>query len=157
MANDVLLIMFYAGIMCSCACCADSPQLYLNRMQYISLWCVYATWWRHQMETLSALLALCAGNSPVTGEFSPQRPVTRSFDAFFDLGLNKRLTNNRFAGDLRRHRAHYDVTVISGTRKDSNHLSMDLRWCVGQQIGKGSAEIWNRGLFDPIPPLSIWL
>ena len=25
-------------------------------------------WWRHQMETFSALLALCAGNSPVTGE-----------------------------------------------------------------------------------------
>ena len=28
------------------------------------------SWWRHQMETFSALLALCAGNSPVTGEFS---------------------------------------------------------------------------------------
>ena len=38
------------------------------------------TWWRHQMETFSALLALCEGNSPVTGEFSSQRPVTRSFD-----------------------------------------------------------------------------
>ena len=36
-------------------------------------------WWRHQMETFSALLALCAGNSPVTGEFPSQRPVTRSF------------------------------------------------------------------------------
>ena len=39
--------------------------------------------WRHQMETLSALLTLCAGNSPVTGEFPSQRPVTRSFDGFF--------------------------------------------------------------------------
>ena len=47
------------------------------------------TWWRHQMETFSALLALCVGNSPVTGEFSAQRPVTRNFDIFFDLGLNK--------------------------------------------------------------------
>ena len=44
-------------------------------------------WWRHQMETFSALLALCAGNSPVTGEFPSQRPVTRSFDVFFDLCL----------------------------------------------------------------------
>ena len=35
------------------------------------------TWWRHQMETFSALLALCAGNSPVTREFPSQRPVTR--------------------------------------------------------------------------------
>ena len=39
-------------------------------------------WWRHQMETLSALLVICAGNS---GEFSAQRPVTRSFGVFFDL------------------------------------------------------------------------
>ena len=34
-----------------------------------------------------ALLALWAGNSPVTGEFPSQRPVTRSFDVFFDLRL----------------------------------------------------------------------
>ena len=49
-------------------------------------------WWRHQMETFSALLAFCAGNSPVTGEIPAQRPVTRSFDVFFDLRLNKRLS-----------------------------------------------------------------
>ena len=47
------------------------------------------SWWRHQKETFSALLALCAGNSPVPGEFHAQRPVTRSFDVFFDLRLNK--------------------------------------------------------------------
>ena len=50
------------------------------------------TLWRHQMETFSALLAICAGNSPVTGEFPTQRPVTRSFDVFYDLRLNKRLS-----------------------------------------------------------------
>ena len=44
------------------------------------------------METFSALLAICAGNSPVPGEFPTQRPVTRSFDVFFDLRLNKRLS-----------------------------------------------------------------
>ena len=37
--------------------------------------------WRHQMETFFALLAICAGNTPASGEFSAQRPVTRSFDA----------------------------------------------------------------------------
>ena len=37
-------------------------------------------------------LAICAGNSPVPGEFPAQRPVTRSFDVFFDLRLNKRLS-----------------------------------------------------------------
>ena len=41
------------------------------------------SWWRHPMETFSALLALCVGNSPVTGEFPSKRPVTRSFDVFF--------------------------------------------------------------------------
>ena len=54
-------------------------------------WC-QKPWWRHQMETFSALLAICAGNSPVPGEFPAQRPVTRSFDVFFDLRLNKRLS-----------------------------------------------------------------
>ena len=63
------------------------------------------------METFSTLLAICAGNSPVTGEFSTQRPVTRSFDVFFDLRLNNGWVNNREAGDLRRYRAHYDVTA----------------------------------------------
>ena len=43
------------------------------------------------METLSALLALCARNSLATGEFPPKRPVMRSFDVFFDLRLTKRL------------------------------------------------------------------
>ena len=49
------------------------------------------TWWRHQMETYSALLSICARNSPVPGEFPTQRPVTRSFDVFSDLRLNIRV------------------------------------------------------------------
>ena len=57
-----------------------------------SLHCLWNSWWRHQMETFSALLAICAGNSPVTGEFTAQRPVTRRFEVFFDLRLNKRLS-----------------------------------------------------------------
>ena len=44
------------------------------------------------METFSALLALCVGNSPVADEFHAQRPVTRSFGDFFDLRLNKLLS-----------------------------------------------------------------
>ena len=46
------------------------------------------------METFSVLLALCAENSPVSGEFPAQRPVTRSFGVFFDLRLNKRLSKH---------------------------------------------------------------
>ena len=63
------------------------------------------------METFSALLAICVGNLPVPGQFSTQRPVTRSFDIFFDLNG---WINNREAGYLRRYRAHYDVTVMIG-------------------------------------------
>ena len=63
------------------------------------------------METYSALLAICAGNSPASGEFPAQRPVTRSFDVFFDLRINGSV-NNREAGDLRRYRAHYDVILM---------------------------------------------
>ena len=57
------------------------------------------------MEIFSALLAICAGNSPVTGEFPTQRPVTRSFDVYGWV-------NNGEAGDLRRYLAHYDVIVM---------------------------------------------
>ena len=53
---------------------------------------VAQTWWRHQMEIFSALLAICAGNSLVPGELPAQRPVTRRFDVFFDLRLNKLLS-----------------------------------------------------------------
>ena len=59
------------------------------------------------METFSALLAIYAGNSLVSGEFPAQWPVTRSFDVNFDLRLNKRL-NKQWWG----YRAHYDVTVM---------------------------------------------
>ena len=69
-------------------------------------------WWRHQMEAFSASLAICAGNSPVTGEFPAQRPVTQSFDVFFDLRLNKRLSKQSWGWWLRGYRAHYDVSVM---------------------------------------------
>ena len=59
------------------------------------------------MEAFSALLAICAGNSPVTGIFPAQRPVTQSFDSFFDLR------------HLRRYRALYDVIEMN----ESNCIS----------------------------------
>ena len=69
-----------------------------NCLYYSCVWCCshadkavihkQSSWWRHQMETFSTLLPLCA----VTGEFPSQRRVTRSFDVFFDPRLNKRLS-----------------------------------------------------------------
>ena len=70
------------------------------------------TWWRHQLETFSALLALCAGNSSVTGEFPAQRPVTGSFDISLICAWINDWVNNREAGDLRSNRAHCDVIVM---------------------------------------------
>ena len=64
-----------------------SNAFFLNEIVWF-----FDSWWLHQMEAFSALLAICAGDSPVTCEFPAQRPVTRSFDAFFDLRLNKRLS-----------------------------------------------------------------
>ena len=68
-------------------------------------------WWRHQMGTFSALLDLCAGSSPVTGKFPTQMSVSRSFKVFWICIWINGWVNNREADDLRRHRAHYDVTV----------------------------------------------
>ena len=80
------------------------------------------------MEAFSALLALGVGNSPVTGEFPSQRPVMRSFDVFFDLRLNKRLSKNRGAGDLKRSRAHYDAILMGRYRLVGNTLTYRKRY-----------------------------
>ena len=70
------------------------------------------SWWRHQMETFSALLALCAGNSPVPVN-SPHKGQWRGSLKFSLIyaWINDWI-NNREAGDLRRHCGHYDVIVM---------------------------------------------
>ena len=65
------------------------------------------------METFSALLALCAGNSPVPGEFPAQRPVTRALMFSLICARINGLVNNREVGDLQRYSAHYDVIVMN--------------------------------------------
>ena len=78
------------------------------------------------METFSALLAICAGNSPVPGEFPAQRPVMRSFDVILICAWINGWVNNREAGDLRRHRAHYDTIVMSKVIPDNENTR---NWC----------------------------
>ena len=58
------------------------------------------------------VMALCAGNSSVTGEFPPQNPVTRSFDDFFDLRLNKRWSEQSRRRWLETP-SHYGVSVMN--------------------------------------------
>ena len=89
--------------------------------------------WHHQMETFSALLALCVGNSPVTSEFPSQGRVT-SFDVLFDLCLKNGWANNCEAGGLRPHLAHYDDTVMIILMAQcktalSNVLAMEILQC----------------------------
>ena len=78
------------------------------------------SWWRHQMETFSALLAICAGNSPVTALMF----------SLICVWLNG-WVNNREAGDLRRHRAHYDVIVmIYNTIGSILSAGLLIAWCL---------------------------
>ena len=70
------------------------------------------SWWRHQMETFSTLLALCAGNfrSPVNSPHKGQWRGALMFSLICEW--TNWWVNNREAGDLRHHRAHYDVIVM---------------------------------------------
>ena len=69
------------------------------------------SWWHRQMETFPPSLA-------------SQRPVVRSFSGFFDLRPNKRL-NHRDTGDLRRHRAYPDITLMQ--MSDDKHIYLQKR------------------------------
>ena len=77
----------------SCSSYKSNPAInFFLKVPDISFSPANCTLWRHRVETFSTLLAFCTGNSPVTGEFPAQRPVSRSFDVFFDLRLNKQLS-----------------------------------------------------------------
>ena len=76
------------------------------------------------MAIFSALLDICAGNSPVTGEFPAQKPVMGSFAAFLSCTWINGWVNNREAIDLRRHRVHYDVAVMWVIELENNGLKL---------------------------------
>ena len=70
------------------------------------------TWWRHEMVTFSVLLALCAGihRSPVNSPYKGQWRGALMFSLI--CAWTNGWINNGDTGDLRYHRAHYDVTVM---------------------------------------------
>ena len=107
------------------------------------------SWWRQQMETFSALLAFCEGNSSVPGEFSAQRPVTRSFDVFFDLHRNKQISKQSrrwwfetLSGSLWRHCVSNCVNQ-SLTRSD---------WVVALLVSLDHSILTNSGLILGLRP-----
>ena len=89
-------------------------------MNLIDVW----SWWRHQMETFSALLAICAGNSPVNSPHKGQWRGALMFSLIYTR-INC-WVNNGEAGDLRRHRAHYDVTVMFYDTFLNNSMQYDF-------------------------------
>ena len=76
---------------------------------------MFESGWRHQMETFSALLAICAGNSPVPGEFPHKGQWRRALVFSLICARINSWVHNGEAGDLRRHRGHYDVIVMDVT------------------------------------------
>ena len=87
-----------------------------------------------------ALLAICAGNSPVPGEFPAQRPVTRSFDVFFDLCLNKRLRKQSWGG--------WFETLSRPLWRQCNELTVNVTHYPGNQVCPkmkvASHCVWNQ-------------
>ena len=91
--------------------------------------CIFSAWWRHQMETFSALLALCAGNSPVP-VISPDKCQWRgALTSSFICARINGWVNNGEAGDLRCYRVHYDVTVMECLPYPIPHPH--INWLVG--------------------------
>ena len=106
-------------------------------MWFLAL-CIFARlFWRYRETLVKHPLALCAGNAPVTGEFPSQWSVTRSFDVSFICAWINGWVNNRAAGDLRRHRSHYDITVIC-------FASDVLLWPAQRNPGLW-VGVWGRG------------
>ena len=105
------------------------------------------SWWRHPMETFSALLALCVGNSTVTGEFLSQRPVMQDFGVFFNLRVNKRLSKQTkrwwFETPSLSLWRHCNVeTIWQPNRWSSTNQTMTLHFNYNQ-ISGGLALLWS--------------
>ena len=108
---------------------ARRVELLMRGEEMDMVWLVFISWWRHQMETFSALLVICTGNSPAhIGQWRGS--------LMFSLicAWINRWVNNGYAGDLRRYRAHYDVIVMSssygGLGTASQHSEQLLSgWC----------------------------
>ena len=108
-------IVFEYGLLCS--------KYYAIAIVTVKL----STWWHHQMETFTALLAICAGHSPVPDEF-PHKGQWRGALMFSLIcAWINGWVNSHEAGKMRRHCAHYDVIVISVWSSMDSHT---FRPCV---------------------------
>ena len=111
--------------------------------------------WRHHMETFSVLLALFEGNSPVIGRFRPRQCDGALLFSLICDWTNS-WANNRDTRHSRRHRAHYDVTVMNLTANQWFTISlptstMKIKYTKGTQLMK--REFWkdSPGLTFQVP------
>ena len=112
---------------------------------YVAILLQRPIWWRHQMEYFSALLALCARNLPVTGEF-PRKGQWRGALMFslVSAWING-WVNNHESSDLTRHRAHYDVAGIKFICSLRN-LFASVCWfvCIYIKFSRQLGYLWIR-------------
>ena len=104
-------------------------------------------WWRHATMMMSSngnISHVCAGNSPVTGQFPTQRSVTRSFDVFFDLRMNKQLSKQSWGWwfetsscSLWRHRNDASAFRII----DTHHYGPAM-WSISSLLTSCSTKSW---------------
>ena len=80
-------------------------------------WNVFIAWWRHQIDAISAVSTLW--NPPVADGFPSHRPVTRNFDVFVDVRVNKRL------------------------RKQSRCRWFETPWCSWWRHCNGALSLWE--------------
>ena len=105
------------------------------------------------MEIFFALLVLCAGNSPVIGEFPSQRPVTRSFDVFFDLRFNKRLSKQsrrRWVETPSRPLWRHSDVNMDSAQEGLSELLRRRSWQTAMQISCAQVSMSNRKLRNEV-------
>ena len=120
-------------------------------------------WWCHS--SLCMMTSSNGNNFRVTGplcgeftgpgEFPTQRPVTRSFDVFFDLRLNKRLSKQPWGWWIASwwwwHRGHYDVNVMCLLVITSNIINkavwLTFSWAFPLHMPKQCCEMLNENIF----------
>ena len=120
--------------------------------------CVAYPWWHHQMETVSALLALCAENSPVTGEFPHNGQLRGALMISWISAWKKRLSKQARrqwlhtpSCSLWRHVAtncHIDATadiiiVLRGYFETQPLRNRNWNWLSLQRIGLFTGFTWQ--------------
>ena len=101
-----------------------------------------------ECDVTGALLALCAGNSPLTSEFPSQQWHGALMFSLICAWLNG-WVNNRGAGDLRRHRADYDIIVMNLSSSIYHY------WWWGE--GRATTTIWEPNCDGPCLNLIIYV